>query len=296
MKSESKILILDSIEQLRSWRLSLPSKTTVGFVPTMGALHSGHGELLKQIRTRCDISVLSIFVNPTQFGPSEDLAKYPRTFERDLELAKSENVDVVFAPQAASIYPSQFSTFVEETLLSKPFCGAFRPGHFRGVTTVVLKLFNIVAPHVALFGLKDIQQFLILSRMVRDLNLDISVEGIATVRESDGLAMSSRNTYLSPHDRERAPVLYKALLLAAEEGRTDIALSLLERSGFRMQYFEFRELPDLTLTHSPSGKVPCILAAAGYLGTTRLIDNIILYPELLEAHGIRVASSPKTLR
>jgi pantoate--beta-alanine ligase len=243
---------------------------------------------------------LSIFVNPTQFGPNEDLSRYPRTFEKDLAIAKREGVDLIFAPLPSEVYPESFSTYVEETSLSQPLCGKFRPGHFRGVTTVVLKLFNLIRPQLALFGLKDAQQFFVLDRMVRDLNLDVLVEGIPTVRESDGLAMSSRNVYLSPTERENAPFLFQTLtscrnqLLQAKK-REEIA-TIIEKSrialceaGFEMQYLEYRQLPHFVPMENCSDfNQPGIVAAAGYLGKTRLIDNIMVRPEGLRELGIQI--------
>lgn len=281
-------IILKTPEQAKEWRRGLPATAKVGFVPTMGALHRGHGELLKRARSRCDILVLSIFVNPTQFGPNEDLAKYPRTFERDLELAASHGVDVVFAPNPEAMYSAHFSTYVEETMLSRSLCGVFRPTHFRGVTTVVLKLFNIIRPELALFGLKDAQQFFVLDRMARDLDLGVTVEGVATVRETDGLALSSRNVYLSSDERKTAPLLYRELTEAAKTGDTQSSIERLERAGFKVQYFEFRELPSFEKKDRPDSQKPTLLAAAAMLGTTRLIDNVIVNAQQLEQLGIRV--------
>lgn len=289
------IKVLRSIAEVQKWRKALPSAATVGFVPTMGALHTGHAELLRHLRPRCDVSVLSIFVNPTQFGPNEDLAKYPRTFESDLDLAKRHGVDVVFAPTSEVIYPSGYSTYVEETELTKPLCGKFRPGHFRGVTTVVLKLFNLVRPDLALFGLKDAQQFFVLHKMARDLNLAVSVEGVQTVREIDGLALSSRNVYLSAEERKTAPALYAVLqstatAIAQGADRADVlgrATGELESAGFKMQYLECLELPTLAQPATMSENKPYLLAVAAYLGSTRLIDNVIIRPERLKEFGIQ---------
>lgn len=295
----SSIKILNSVRDVQEWRRSLGASDRVGFVPTMGALHAGHGALLKSIRPRCDFSVLSIFVNPTQFGPNEDLAKYPRTFERDLELARALGVDVVFAPTPDVMYPPGYSTYVEETSLTSPLCGAFRPGHFKGVTTVVLKLFNLVRPDLALFGLKDAQQFFVLHKMARDLNLGVSVEGMQTVREKDGLALSSRNAYLSPSDRKVAPRLYEALqatakALNAAPGAAQVTSALaaasdeLTRAGFKPQYLDCLRLPDFApVSDALHPSKPYLLAVAAYLGTTRLIDNIIIRPELLKENGIQ---------
>lgn len=283
--------LVSQISEMRAQRTGL--RGAVSFVPTMGALHRGHAELLRRAREQSDHVVLSIFVNPTQFGPTEDFAKYPRALEKDLELARAQGVDTIFAPSVEEIYPGGYSTYVEETMLSLPLCGAFRPGHFRGVTTVVLKLFNIVQPDLAFFGLKDAQQFYVIRKMVQDLNFPIRLVGVETVREPDGLALSSRNAYLSPEDRERAPLLYqklremaeelKALLRKTPEKITEpvrFAHRALEERGFRVQYLECLELPGLNpVAASGASKKPkgqeYLLASAAYLGSTRLIDNVI---------------------
>ncbi|MBI3558635.1 MAG: pantoate--beta-alanine ligase [Deltaproteobacteria bacterium] len=291
--------ILRTRNELQHWRAGLEAtRPTVGFVPTMGALHRGHAELLRRIRPRCDVSVLSIFVNPTQFGPSEDLAKYPRTFERDLELACAQGVDVLFAPAPEEMYSSAHSTFVEETQVSRPLCGQFRPGHFRGVTTVVLKLFNLVRPKLALFGMKDAQQFFVLHQMNRDLDLRVSVEAIPTVREPDGLALSSRNAYLSADHRELAPRFYKTLAETSTRLRAGAPLSAtleagrqaLEACGFTVQYLDCVELPTFNSPNVVLPGCPYLLAAAVYLGATRLIDNVIVNPAALTAIGYSAPS------
>ncbi len=192
------------------------SGKTIGFVPTMGYLHEGHLSLVRCAKGENDAVVVSIFVNPTQFGRGEDFDRYPRDLERDLKLLEKEGVEVVFAPSVEEMYPEGFSTFVEETKLSKRWEGEFRPGHFRGVCTVVLKLFNIVKPDRAYFGEKDYQQLKVIEKMVKDLNLDVEVKGCPIVREKDGLAMSSRNTYLSPEERKQATAIYKSFLYAEE--------------------------------------------------------------------------------
>lgn len=261
----------------------------IAFVPTMGYFHEGHLSLMREGKKRGDVLVISIFVNPLQFGPSEDYNRYPRDLERDLRLAESVGVDVAFCPEVEAMYPPGFQTYVEVTELQKPLCGKYRPGHFRGVATVVLKLFNIVKPHVALFGLKDYQQFLVIKRMVQDLNLDLEVVGLPTVREADGLAASSRNTYLSPEERERSRVLYEALTAAKEafEGGEKDAGRLLEAAwrvlraepGVEVQYLELCD-PD-TLEPLKGEVERGLLAVAAYVGNTRLIDNL-----LLEGEGI----------
>jgi pantoate--beta-alanine ligase len=185
--------------------------TTIGLVPTMGYLHEGHLSLVRECRMNADLAVVSVFVNPTQFGPNEDLRSYPKDLRRDMEMLEREGVEVVFTPPENEIYPPGYRTFVEVDGLQNRLCGNSRPGHFRGVCTVVLKLFNIVRPDVAFFGWKDAQQLIILRRMARDLDLDVRVEGIPLVRDSDGLALSSRNSYLSPEERRAALVLSKGL-------------------------------------------------------------------------------------
>jgi len=187
---------------------------TIGFVPTMGYLHEGHLSLVRCAKKENDLVVVSIFVNPTQFGKGEDYDKYPRDLERDLKLLEGEGVNIVFAPPVEDMYPPNYSTFVEETKLSRLWEGEFRPGHFRGVCTVVTKLFNIVKPDRAYFGEKDYQQLKVIQKMVKDLNMDIEIIGCPVVREKDGLAMSSRNTYLTPEEREQATAIYKSFLLA----------------------------------------------------------------------------------
>lgn len=190
----------------------------IGFVPTMGYLHDGHLALISASRGHCDVTVVSIFVNPTQFGPNEDLSRYPRDFARDEALCRSAGVSIIFAPSAEEIYPAQFESFVEPGELAKPLCGAFRPGHFRGVATVVCKLFNMVQPDVAYFGQKDFQQCAVIRRMTVDLNLPIEIVTVPTVREPDGLAMSSRNRYLSPEERGRSLAVSRGLFALCRIG------------------------------------------------------------------------------
>lgn len=208
------MIVVSTQEELRA---VIPKGKKVGFVPTMGALHEGHASLLKQARAETDFVVLSIFVNPTQFGPNEDFSKYPRTLENDLEIAKQAGVDLVFTPTAEIIYPKGWSTFIEVEKLTDSLCGKFRPGHFRGVTTVVYRLFQLVKPHVAFFGQKDLQQCLVIQKMVKDLELPVEIRISPTVREKDGLAMSSRNRYLSPTEREMALVISRALFAVKRE-------------------------------------------------------------------------------
>ena len=258
----------------------------IGFVPTMGALHEGHLSLIRIARERADVVVVSIFVNPTQFGPGEDYERYPRDLEGDLAKCREEGVDVVFAPEVRDMYPEGFSTFVEVQGLTEELCGKYRPGHFRGVTTVVAKLFNIVKPHFAVFGLKDAQQFFVIRRMVRDLNFDIEIVPGQTVREPDGLAMSSRNAYLSPEERRQAPALYRALLLARDmvlkEGVRDPEVvkeavrRFIEREAplARLQYVEVVDTERIKPVKEIKGEV--LIALAAFFGKARLIDNVIL--------------------
>ncbi len=292
--------VITSVAEMKQWRRSKTG--LVGFVPTMGALHAGHETLLKKIRSRCDFSILSIFVNPAQFRPHEDLSKYPRNFEKDFETAKQAEVDLIFAPTSTELYPPNFSTFAEETSISQPLCGQYRPGHFRGVATIVLKLFQLIQPQIALFGLKDAQQFFIIDRMVRDLHLDVRIEGVPTLREKDGLARSSRNIYLSPEEREKAPQLYQALLTIQKkieeqpclhpiDPLLEESLQLLKKYGFKIEYLECLSLPEFKSFVSPlQNPAPGIIAAAVYLGQTRLIDNIILYPQKLLDRGFHFIS------
>jgi pantoate--beta-alanine ligase len=257
----------------------------VGFVPTMGYLHDGHMALVEASRARCDITVVSIFVNPTQFGPNEDLSTYPRDFERDEKLCRDAGVAIVFAPAAQEIYPAQFETFVEPGELAKPLCGAFRPGHFRGVATVVSKLLNMVQPDVAFFGQKDFQQCAVVRRMAIDLNLPIEIVTVPTVREADCLAMSSRNRYLSEEDRGRALALSRGLFAAAEEFRlgernADKLIAIAKRhleTVDRLQYLELVDGDTLKPAVSPLRRSAALCVAA-YVGSTRLIDNVILRP------------------
>lgn len=271
--------------QARSEALRQAGKR-IGFVPTMGYFHEGHLALMRKARKLSDVVVVSIFVNPTQFGPGEDYERYPRNLERDFKLAEAEGVDLLFAPSEEEMYPVGYQTYVEVSDLSRPLCGASRPGHFRGVATVVLKLFNIVKPHLAVFGEKDYQQLQVIKRMVRDLNLEVEIVPHPIVREPDGLAMSSRNVYLSPEERKSALCLYQALELArrrVSEGQRDVPTLKAELEEFisshphtRIDYVEFRD-PE-TLEEKGMVDGPTLLALAVFVGKARLIDNTILYP------------------
>ena len=258
----------------------------VGLVPTMGALHEGHLSLVREARERADVVVATIFVNPTQFGPSEDLAKYPRTLEADLQALSAQKCDFVFVPQAAGIYPPGFSTYVEPPAVSQPLEGVCRPGHFRGVATVVLKLFNLVPADVALFGQKDYQQLLVIRHMARDLNLPIEIVPCPTVREPDGLALSSRNRYLSPAERQQALALSRALeraeQLVAGGERDGKAIQsamrgVLTAAGIeRIDYVAIADPETLAEKQTLDG--PAIALIAAFVGATRLIDNRMVIP------------------
>lgn len=250
----------------------------------MGALHAGHVALICRARRLAGNDgtvVVSIFVNPTQFGPREDFARYPRPFVDDCKICGDAGADAVFAPTAAQIYPLGFSTFVDETTLSQVLCGRSRPGHFRGVCTVVAKLFQIIAPDIAVFGQKDYQQLAIIRRMVRDLDFSVKIVGVETVREPDGLAISSRNKYLTPDERAQAPVIREALLAAARSGISSAA-AIKKRAGraisraplARIDYVEVADA--VTLDPVATIRRPVVLAAAVFFGQTRLIDNILL--------------------
>ncbi len=281
--------VLRGRDELRA-ALELPRREgrTIGLVPTMGYLHEGHLSLLAAARAECDVVVMSLFVNPTQFGPGEDLDRYPRDEERDLRLADEAGVDIVYASPVAEVYPEGFSTAVEvggpltEVLEGDP--DRRGPGHFRGVATVVAKLFNAVGPDLAYFGQKDAQQALVIRRMARDLDFAVRIEVLPTVREADGLAMSSRNAYLDPGDRERAAALSRALR-AAERGAREESLAAglaaarreLAGAGIEPEYLEARDAATLEPVAELNGR-PVLVALAASLGGARLIDNVLIEP------------------
>jgi len=279
------MLIAISIAEVRAAVAGLRAQgKTIGLVPTMGALHEGHLSLVRAAQATCGAVVTTIFVNPTQFGPNEDFSKYPRTFDADCALLEKQGVDVIFAPEPSEMYPAGASTFVEVGGISDRLDGASRPGHFRGVATVVAKLFNIVGPHQAFFGQKDAAQVAVLRRMVRDLNFPVELVVCPIVREPDGLAMSSRNRYLGPEDRRHALVLSRALRqievqIAAgivESGaliRTGLAV-LAEESQVRIDYFRVVD-PD-TLEDLPDVRRGALIAVAAFVGPARLIDNLLI--------------------
>ncbi|SHE81643.1 pantoate--beta-alanine ligase [Desulfofundulus australicus DSM 11792] len=270
--------IRDFVHQARSRGLS------VGFVPTMGYFHEGHLTLMRRAKEACDVVVVSIFVNPLQFGPREDYDRYPRDLDRDVSLAREVGVDAIFHPSVEEMYPPGFATHVDVEGLTGCLCGLSRPGHFRGVATVVTKLFNIVRPDRAFFGQKDAQQALVIRRMVEDLNMDLEIVTVPTVREDDGLAMSSRNVYLSPEERRAATVLPRSLEAARrayEAGERDAdRLVELVRSMIaaepraEIDYVDLRSVPDLQPVSRLEG--PALLALAVRFGCTRLIDNVVL--------------------
>ncbi|MHC1699031.1 MAG: pantoate--beta-alanine ligase [Geobacteraceae bacterium] len=263
---------------------TLAAGKTISFVPTMGFLHQGHASLLHEGRIQGDLLVLSIFVNPTQFGVGEDFESYPRDLQRDSEIAAENGVDIIFAPTAGEMYPHGYQTYVNVETISLPLCGASRPGHFRGVTTVVAKLFNIVKPTFAFFGEKDFQQLAVIRRMVRDLNMDLKIVGMPTIREDDGLAKSSRNTYLSPEERSAALSLSRSLAAVSnlyQSGETNVArlheelLGILTREPLaRIDYAEFRDGDSLEEVGRADDRT--VVALAVRIGTTRLIDNTMI--------------------
>lgn len=273
--------INDLKKKLREERASGKS---IGFVPTMGYLHEGHLSLVRQSVKDNDVTVVSIFVNPIQFGPGEDFNSYPRDIERDKKLLEKEGVNYLFSPNNYEIYPAGYKTFVEVSELGKKLCGKSRPGHFRGVTTVVLKLFNIVQPNKAYFGQKDAQQAIIIKKMVKDLDLDVDIVVMPIVREEDGLAMSSRNVYLDEEERRKAPLLYKSLKEAermiemgerdAEKIKNRMREVIMSYPKAVIDYIEIVDTEELNTVNPIKGKV--LIALAVYIGKARLIDNIIL--------------------
>jgi pantoate--beta-alanine ligase len=277
--------IITSVKEMRERTAAVRAEgKTIAFVPTMGFLHEGHASLMREGRKRGDLLVVSIFVNPTQFGAGEDFESYPRDLSRDSEIARECGVDIIFAPDAREMYPAGYQTWVNVETISLPLCGASRPGHFRGVTTVVAKLFNIVKPAFAFFGEKDYQQLAVIRRMVSDLNMDVEVVGLPTVREADGLAMSSRNSYLSAAERKSALCLSRALDAVSSlfrSGEVSVARlreAVLEILGAepeaRIDYVEFRGGKNLEEVERADERT--VLALAVRIGTTRLIDNVIV--------------------
>lgn len=273
--------VLEMQQQAEQWRAE---GKKIALVPTMGYLHEGHLSLMRTARDKADVVVASIFVNPTQFGPNEDLARYPRDFDRDRDRSAEAGVDVIFAPEAEQMYPNGFQTYVEVTEVTKPLCGMSRPGHFRGVTTVVAKLFNIVKPHLAIFGEKDFQQLATIRRMVADLNMNVDILGHPIVREEDDLAMSSRNIYLNDEQRRMALRLNRALkeaeiLVGGGERRRELILAKVTETlqpdeNLRIDYAELRSPGSLEEVIVIEDRA--LLALAVRIGSTRLIDNRVL--------------------
>ena len=276
-----------TIAEVRAYR-SEARGTSLGLVPTMGALHAGHLSLVEAARADGERVAASIFVNPTQFGPSEDFSKYPRTFDADRALLEAAGVDLLFAPEAAELYPSGFATAIDVGPVGMRLDGASRPGHFTGVATVVAKLFGIVQPDRAYFGQKDAAQVAVLRQLARDLSLPVELVVCPTVRETDGLALSSRNRYLSLNERRQALALSHALLAAenlARHGEADAAtllavarVVLAQEPGFRLDYLALVEPDTLEPVPSLTPEKPSLLAVAGWIGATRLIDNALLSP------------------
>jgi pantoate--beta-alanine ligase len=280
-----------SLKEFLTIRRTLPSNITIGFVPTMGALHEGHLSLVNLAKSQCDYVVSSIFVNPTQFGPNEDLLKYPRTEDKDIEGLKRNGVDCVFLPTVNDVYPSGFSTYVNVEGIESQAEAVSRPGHFRGVTTVVSKLFNMVQPTNAYFGAKDAMQCIVIKKMVRDLNFPVHIVIGDTLRETDGLAMSSRNIYLSEQERKIAPIVYRSLITASrlwerekqKSSKVDanklrfVTQQILESEpNISIQYISVGSKQDGSELQVVKISEGAILSVAVKLGTTRLIDNITL--------------------
>lgn len=280
--ADTTMRVADAIAEVRAFvRSARNDGKSIGLVPTMGALHEGHASLMRRARADEDIVIVSLFVNPLQFGPGEDLNSYPRDFESDARLAQAESVDLIFAPSVEEMYPRENLTTVSVAGLTERLCGAYRPGHFDGVCTVCAKLFNIVQPNRAYFGEKDYQQLQVIRRMVADLNFPIGIVGVPTVREPDGLALSSRNRYLTAEERAAAPALYRALQAGAEAVRSGatgpqaevvVAEALRPEPLFTLQYVS--AVHPETLEPATWAGPPMVLAAAAFLGRARLIDNI----------------------
>jgi len=285
MTEKDLIKVVDTVKDMQTLSNNIRKEgRIISFVPTMGALHEGHLSLMRKAKEKGEFLVVSIFVNPTQFGPNEDYTKYTRDLEGDLKKIKEIGVDVVFSPDINEIYPEDFETYVEVGELQKPLCGQFRPGHFKGVATIVLKLFNIVKPDIAIFGEKDYQQLKIIQKMARDLHLEIEIIGLPIIREDDGLALSSRNAYLSKKEREQSRALSEALKEIHKrfnQGQNDV--SDLVREGkeilsksliYDIDYLEIRN--GNTLEGKEKAKSGDLVAIAAKIGKTRLIDNIKL--------------------
>lgn len=285
--AEMKVIQTVKTMQAFSKALRLKGKR-IAFVPTMGYFHEGHLHLMKEAKKMADCVVVSIYVNPTQFGPKEDFSKYPRDLERDLSMAQRVGVDVVFYPSDREMYPAQYQTYVDVENVTQNLCGMSRPGHFRGVTTVCNKLFHIVQPHIAVFGKKDFQQFITIKRMVEDLNMDLRIVGLPTVREKDGLAMSSRNQYLKRNERQSALALSKALKSAEKlyrggERKASVIIGAAEKLISKAPFttIDYIKICDTkTLKDVDKIKTKAVMALAVKVGATRLIDNHVFGEEL----------------
>jgi pantoate--beta-alanine ligase len=281
--------IIKSVKKMQSHSESLRLQgKRIAFVPTMGYFHDGHLALMKEAKKMADYVVVSIYVNPAQFGPKEDFSKYPRDLKRDLKMAESVNVDVIFCPPNDEIYPADYQTYVDVEKVTQNLCGISRPGHFRGVTTICLKLFNIVKPHIAIFGKKDFQQFISIKRMVYDLNLDLQIIGLSTVREADGLAMSSRNKYLKEDERTSALTLSASLKLAQKlysggERKASVIINKVKKFIKKADYIDidYVKICEInTLNDVKEIKSQSVIALAVKVGKTRLIDNHVFGEEL----------------
>ena len=277
--------IYKTIAEIREALAGKALQKKIGFVPTMGALHKGHLSLVERCHSESDLTVVSIYVNPAQFGPQEDLNHYPRNLEKDIDLLRNYHVDIVFTPDDVQMYPEGYCTWVQVEGLSDILCGASRPGHFRGVATIVLKLMHIVNPKLMFMGMKDYQQIIVLEKMIEDLNLETKIVRCPIVREPDGLAMSSRNSYLTPDERQRATCLIKALKNAQKmvnEGYLDSSIliseaeNIIKQSDGRIDYIKI--VDGSTLQELPEVRSGSRMMLAVYIGNTRLIDNIELLP------------------
>lgn len=277
--------IFNHIAEIKTYlRKEQKNGKIIGFVPTMGYLHEGHLSLIRRAANENDMAVVSIFVNPTQFGPAEDFERYPRDLQRDVNLAQQAGANVIFAPDVAEMYPQGYKTYVEVQEITNTLCGASRPGHFRGVTTIVTKLFNIVRPDRAYFGQKDAQQAIVIQQMTKDLDMDVEIMVCPIVREKDGLAMSSRNVYLNPQEREQAVVLSESLALAKKliiQGERDafkikaaIVDKITQKPLAKIDYVSIVDAQTLKDIHHITNRV--LIALAVKFGSTRLIDNIIV--------------------
>ncbi len=277
--------LIDQIQAMQTFSKQLRKEgKIIGFVPTMGYLHEGHLSLIRQARKECDTVIISIYVNPTQFGGGEDYERYPRDIERDKRLAREEGVDIIFSPTDSEMYPEEYSSFVEVEKLTENLCGRSRPGHFRGVTTVVIKLFNIVQPDIAYFGQKDMQQAIVIKRMVRDLNIPIEIKVLPIIREKNGLVLSSRNEYLNPEERRAAPILYRSLeraksIIGSGEKESKRIINemkgMIQKEGLvKIDYISIVD-PE-TLENLDTIKDGALIAMAVWIGKTRLIDNIVV--------------------